>query len=174
MIYKVQYEFNKEILDSKITQFNDGVHDTVLNITVTFHKKVYNAFLLLESRMSETKTDTRYDRLLLRTSMNIQKIFDGIRGNFFISFIANPILKSMENESKFPMIVIDIIVNCNYLINHNFFLQGVYRFTNLAFPGGSLPVSGRITTLLNFTVRTSGSSKKVWALFIQGFGTINI
>lgn len=83
--------------------FNDGIHDTSLNITIEFFKQIYNAFYYIEIRAAESKTDTNYQRILMRTSIDCQRLIKGVRGNALISHFVDPIIKSMDYDFKFPM-----------------------------------------------------------------------
>lgn len=103
IIYDIHYDCEKVLLNCSMIARNDEIHDTSTTANVVLFKKLYRAFVLLEIRLAESKTDKNYDRLLMRSLVNLDRLVQGVRGNFFISLIADPILKSMSFPLKFPL-----------------------------------------------------------------------
>lgn len=83
--------------------FNDGIHDTKLNVTANFYRQVDNLFILLELRIPEFDGDMNFGRSLFRTILNGHKLLNGVRGNFLISLYMDALLKSLNFDPKFPM-----------------------------------------------------------------------
>lgn len=115
MIYKSQFEFNKNYIDFNLSSINDGIHDTILNAAVENFKPVESVFIYIEARTAESKTDENYQRLMFRTNIDLSRFLKGITGNFLSNLFVDPIIKSLGFNLTLP---IPAVSNCIFGFSH--------------------------------------------------------
>lgn len=103
MIFQIQYEFNSTLVNYSVSTFNDGIHDTVVSSSTDLYEKIFNIYCSFEIRVAESPSDTKYQRILYRTSMDMKRILQGVRGNMMTSLIVDNILQKANFDFKLPL-----------------------------------------------------------------------
>jgi hypothetical protein len=104
MIYRSQYEYNRRLLANfSMIHYNDGIHDTSVDIHLKLLVPITNVFILYELRYPDSKDDNQYGVSAFRSSINVAKLYDGISGNFVIAYLWKQIVESLDFEMKFPL-----------------------------------------------------------------------
>lgn len=85
---------------------NDGIHDTVANVTFETKKIIHGLTINFVLRSPAGYTDKNYQREFLRTAVNVEKFTKGNRGNFMAATFLDRILDSLDFEMKFPLPVV--------------------------------------------------------------------
>lgn len=101
--YKVNYIADKKLVNASVETFNDGIHDTLLNVTLDIYKAVQNVFVDFQIRLPESSDDNNYRTVFFRSKINAKKILQGVRGNFLITLFVDTIVKSLDFDLTFPM-----------------------------------------------------------------------
>lgn len=90
-------------MNFSVVHWNDGIHNTVLNVTAKIFQQIENMFCLVELRLPEGSSDQNFQRSFFKTSLDVNKVIKGVRGNQLISFIYDKISESVDFEMKFPL-----------------------------------------------------------------------
>lgn len=108
-IYVTNVEYNSKYVKVLATTFNDQIHDTKLNLSCQNYVPLANIFWYLEVLLPESATDKNYRRKLFSTTVNLQKLFNGVRGISILSALLDAMRKSASFEFKFPFETVRII-----------------------------------------------------------------
>lgn len=100
---KVSIENDLALVELNITFFNDGVHDTIINATMTTFVETYDLISTITVRVPDSPSDNAYSYQFLRTSSSTEKFLNGNQGNFLSAIILKEIIKHLDFELKFPM-----------------------------------------------------------------------
>lgn len=100
--YQTQYEFDKRYVNVTINVINDGIHNTVMNVTADLYQTIENLFIDSEVRLEESPGDRNYGKIFFRSKMDGRKVLQGVRGNYLISILVDLVLKSMDFVPKLP------------------------------------------------------------------------
>lgn len=112
-------------------------------------------FAYVEFRLPESNEDTKFLRILFRSSIDIRKFLSGIKGNFWLGWLLEPLLAAANFEVKFPL------------------GKGTYRFINVTFPTEKFPFKNiRAHGIFNISAKMSNRSKKVWIFTVITYGEI--
>lgn len=94
-----------------VTYFNDGIHNTVSNVTYDLFVDVYGFVLNFVLKTPETSTDKNYGRVYLRTSINAERFLSGNRGNFLTGLLFGQLLRALDFEVKFPLLKVNTLIS---------------------------------------------------------------
>lgn len=86
-----------------VTFINDGIHDTIGNISAETIVVTYGLTLSVVVKTPATTSDLSYQRVWLSTTVNVEKFSKGNRGNFITAMLMEQVFKSLDFELKFPM-----------------------------------------------------------------------
>lgn len=86
-----------------ITLYNDGVHNTIIDVIVNFFVVVHGFSFEVALNLPETNDDLNFRRLFLKTSVDVEKHVKGNRGNFLVAFVLDHYIKGFDFELKFPL-----------------------------------------------------------------------
>lgn len=81
---------------------NDGVHDTAFNMTQELFVDVQKVKAIVNINMQENDEDQEYRRLFFKTTLDYEKLFNGVYGNYFSRALMANFFKSIDFEVKFP------------------------------------------------------------------------
>lgn len=93
---------NDKVASIKIDTFNDGVHDSVLNITIEHKFDVLQMRMLVKVNLPIDKRDTTYQRELFQTNVDVEKLFKGITGTFVLNTFMENFRDCIDFEPKLP------------------------------------------------------------------------
>lgn len=102
IIDKLNSNTNERFLIQNLTVFSDNIHDTVLNLTFEILAVVERCTVKLKIKMPESTLDQQYRREILTTSIDAEKAFKGIYGNYFTRSVMESYMKSADFELKYP------------------------------------------------------------------------
>lgn len=100
---KITYETDPSLVTLNISIFNDGIHDTVGNVTCETLEPIYDSIVNVAVRVPSSNDDTKYSHDFIRTTVTVRKYLSGNRGNFLISSMVGQLFKYLDFEIKFPM-----------------------------------------------------------------------
>lgn len=83
--------------------YNDGVHSTLLNLTTSRSEILESLVLYLKVSIGRDKFDTSYQVDMLRTTIKMTKLYEGITGNFVGKIILEDFFKNVDVTPKFPI-----------------------------------------------------------------------
>ena len=98
----VKVNCNENIVNLTITLINDGIHDTVSNITIETFVEIEKVVSTVVIKIPASSKDKEYQREVFRTSIDFQRFFNGVEGGFISKVIRENLLKSIEFDLKFP------------------------------------------------------------------------
>lgn len=102
-IERVSNEIDKNIANLNITLYNDGIHNTMVDVVVNFLVVAHGFSYEIALNMPESRNDRSFKRLFLRTAVDIEKFLKGNRGNFVVAMLLDQYLKCLDFELKFPL-----------------------------------------------------------------------
>lgn len=94
-------------VDNKTTRikfdiFNDAVHDTVMNVTIEHLHDVMKIKMLVKVNLPIDQRDKTYQREILQTNVDVEKLLNGITGNFVMQAFMENFLDCIDFEPKLP------------------------------------------------------------------------
>lgn len=102
MVTKTQIEFDADIIKVKFDLFNDGIHDTVINITSEQIKTWKKGTCYFKVSVPVNNISKMYSRVLLNTVVDVSKVMNGVSSNVFLKSFVDNFAKSIDFEPKFP------------------------------------------------------------------------
>lgn len=172
-------EYNSKYVKVFATTFNDQIHDTKLNLSCQNYVPLANIFWYLEVLLPESATDKNYRRKLFSTTVNLQKLFNGVKGISILSAILDAMRKSASFAFKFPFetVGMKVIIGSTLLTFsiRSFTFKGVYNFTNLVFATEGLLIRPNAKTriVLNMSAVIKGTRKYIWLCILTLTGEMS-
>lgn len=177
------YEFDAKIGNLNVSLYNDGIHDTIANITLETFIPIHGIILNFVLRSPDTVNDQNYQRVFLRTSVNFDKFLKGNRGNFLAGILMEQFVKTLDFELKFPLRKVQllfasfIICLCNSYYTFSSF-KGIKRAINVSFSGALLPTfSGVFMADIEGILKTKGENGKMRTKVtgnLKAYGKVNL
>jgi hypothetical protein len=112
-------------------------------------------------RVPQDKNDKAYQKQIIRTVVDIEKILSRNHENTIVSMVTDAFLKSSETEIKFPVKkVLESLSNFRLLSR---IFQGIYRFTNLTVDDAFILIGSEFTFFfeVKYVVRVQGAKRNV-------------
>lgn len=81
---------------------NDGLHDTIMNVTLESFIDFDNVLVLSKLYLPEDKSGKSFTREYFRNSHDVSKITKAMKANALIRMVVEDLLKSLDFELKFP------------------------------------------------------------------------
>jgi hypothetical protein len=98
------FHSNKDIANATFSYRNDesGIK---LNLTLEIFKVLEKVRANLKVRLPMDENDQNYKNEFFQTSIDVEKMFKNIHGNFMIKMVTEPYFKSLENQKySFPIV----------------------------------------------------------------------
>lgn len=89
----------------------DGSGSTVLNICIDFNYEVSKITIQFSIAMPKDKNDKNYERVIIKTTVNACKMFQGVLGDFVVKTVMDTLRDSADFELKCPFPKVDSISN---------------------------------------------------------------
>lgn len=103
--------------------------NTTLNAICELFEDFEKLRATLKVNIPENRNDINYRRQLLTTSFDGEKLYNGTSGNFFLKYIIDLYLNSLDFVPKFPFKKVNIIyyvVKKSWIKHNNFFFLSVF------------------------------------------------
>lgn len=98
---------------------SNGVDGATSNTTFDVFETIGNMKVYLRIRLPEDKNDRRFQKELMKTSIDAGKVFAGNSGNFFIKSVLGKFLDALDFEPKFPFTPVNIASCSSIYLNNN-------------------------------------------------------
>lgn len=102
-MYKIEAKVNKDVMNVTSEIFNDGLHDTLINMTVQYFVTIETEMLYIKFNLPLYEGDDRYQRRILSTVTNMNKFMKGVNGNFVTKSILERLSLSIDFPLEFPL-----------------------------------------------------------------------
>lgn len=168
---------NDDVANFTSQLYNDGVHDTLTNLTIEFKDVVQKITMIVSLKIAEDENDTVFRRELFKGTMDVEKLLKGNFGSFFMKIFMENYFKSIDFEPKLPFKKVNLLNNIFRLKFINLTLQGFYRFINFSVSDNYFPfpltarglveirqigkIAGRKTFVHLFTTKVFGMIQKL-------------
>lgn len=76
----------------------------IMNFTFEFKVTVLKILLYIKMSIPENENDSQYKRELLRTVIDVEKVFKESEATFMVKAVINDIRKFMDFKVKFPLL----------------------------------------------------------------------
>lgn len=87
---------------ANITLFNDGIHDSSLDIDAESFAVIEKMMVRVKINLALDENDRSYQKQFFQTSVDVKRLLDGVQGNFVIKMFMENLYKSIDFEPKFP------------------------------------------------------------------------
>lgn len=101
--HRIRQECNDKFVELNITLQNDGVHDTIINITFETFGDLENILIISKVNLPEDKNDNLFKKEYFKTTIDLKRMSKMIKGNALMRYVAEHALKSLDFELKFPL-----------------------------------------------------------------------
>lgn len=108
---RIASNVNNKTGSIKFDIFNDGVHASVLNVTIEHKFDILQMKMLVKVNLPIDKRDTNYQREILKTNVDVDKLFKGVTGNFVMQAFMEKYLDCIDFEPKFPWRAVRILLS---------------------------------------------------------------
>lgn len=88
--------------------YNDGVHDSLINSTMTVFETIENIFVSVIIKVPADKNDKHYQKEFYRTTADMKKLLSGIEASFVAKVVMENFRKSVDFELKFPFQKVEV------------------------------------------------------------------
>lgn len=83
--------------------FNDGIHDTKLNVTFETFFVIQKLVATLKVKIPENGDDQNYQREIFKTSVDVGKFFQGVQGSLLMKILYEGYQKSINRPFIIPL-----------------------------------------------------------------------
>lgn len=98
-VRKTRLDKNIEV---NVTVFNDGIHDSLLNVSLFYSVKVFAMKVAWEIRIPENDEDDQYRKIFMRSNVDVGKMITNLKGIPVVTSILSNVIKSMSSMPSFP------------------------------------------------------------------------
>lgn len=102
-ISRIKVEPNKDYGNASINYTHDAKGNSVTNGTFTIFVSIHQITIYFKVMLAEDKNDMNYRRELVRTSVDMDKLFKGLQSNKLLKSYTDALKKSMDFEWKLPL-----------------------------------------------------------------------
>lgn len=177
IVSKLTVRFNEALCNISINMINDGIHDTLMNVTVTTFVEVKKVLLYLSIKLPESSNDKQYKREFLKTSFDIEKLFNGIFSNFIGRAVMENFKSTANFELKFPFKPARTLrlICCVSILTCLFLQRDSYRITNLTLNEKFIPpmVKPKNLSNLRFIAKIPTQKSMVFVANVETFTEIH-
>lgn len=90
IVNKIDLISNNKINNINYTLYNDGVHATLFNFSIEFLTEIQKMMIGVKVNLPDSESDQSYRREYFRTTIDLQKLLNGVFVSFFMrSFMEN-------------------------------------------------------------------------------------
>lgn len=101
-IDRVKSGFNPKMCNLTINYTHNEKGESVTNVTIVNHVNITKLFVYVSVRIPENRNDREYSREVIRTVVDLEKVFNGLQSNPLVKGYADNILKHVDFEIKLP------------------------------------------------------------------------
>ena len=76
--------------------------DTIMNITINFAYEVSKVMISFSFDVPKDNNDKNFERTIIKSTINVCKMFQGVMGDFIVKTIMDVLHKSVDFELKCP------------------------------------------------------------------------
>lgn len=98
---------------------SDGVHVATIDFNATHFEPIELLMVYLKIEIPENQSDADYQKVLIQTTFNVEKVFKGIFGSYAVKIIMSNINEALEGDLVFPLQPVNILI----ILDKNFFLS---------------------------------------------------
>jgi hypothetical protein len=102
-VNRVNIETNEKIFNITVSIFNDGINDTLSNITIANYEVIQKLIIYLTVNVPIDAYDRKFQKEFLKTTIDVGKLHRGVAGNFIGKLILGDYFKSMSHDPEFPI-----------------------------------------------------------------------
>lgn len=113
LIQRLSCDSNQEIMNVTVDYINNGDKDAMISLTLDVFETILTMKSYLTIRLPTDKNDRTFQKELMKTSIDVGKIFSGNAGNFFIKGILDNLLKAIDFKPILP--IPPVILPCEQL-----------------------------------------------------------
>lgn len=106
---RVTSDFNPKLVDFAISFTSNAKGASVTNLTFNIFENVTSCSAYIKMTTPENANDREYKLELLRTVVDVDKVFKGSQSNPLIKMFIDSILKYADFEMKFPLTVVSFL-----------------------------------------------------------------
>jgi Protein of unknown function (DUF1091) len=115
--------------------------DTLLNFTHYYAADIFKILIQFEFNVQKDKNDRNYERQLIKTTVNVCKMSQGVLGDFLAKMIMENIHEFIDFEFKCPFKKVSWNILKFLKVNFiNLIFQGFYSFKNLLLTDKYIPM----------------------------------
>lgn len=94
---------NPYVGNMSVEYVNEKDHNCRLNYTFNFIKDIESGFAYISINIPIDAGDENYQKQVLKTTFDVTKVLNGVRGNFVTSVLMENIQQSVNFELKLPV-----------------------------------------------------------------------
>lgn len=93
---------NDDVARLTVKVLSERNTNSIMNVTIEFKEVTQKLTAILTMNVPESENDQNYRREYFKSSVDVEKIFDGKFGSFIVKSFMENFIKSMEFVPKFP------------------------------------------------------------------------
>lgn len=123
-----------------VSLHNDGVHDTLINITAYLFVTLQKLRVKMRIKMPQDESDKLFQREFMRTTIDVDKLFSGVEGSFVVRVFMEKFASTLDFDLKFPFLPVSrSMILKNNKSECNQFPQKAYKATNFSVTDTFIP-----------------------------------
>lgn len=103
MVDRLSVVCNGKVLTSNSSIFNQKSHDTIFNSVMELLVDAEKIQISFKLTTPDDPNDESYRREFFRTSVDAQKLLNGLNGNYVTKTIMENVMKTLDVKPKFPV-----------------------------------------------------------------------
>ncbi|KAL7045318.1 hypothetical protein ACKWTF_002189 [Chironomus riparius] len=151
-----------EFANFSVVMSKNKQKDTIMNITINFAYEVSKMMISFSFDVPKDNNDKNFERTIIKSTINVCKMFQGVMGDFIVKTIMDVLHKSVDFELKCPFPKRTFTVT-NFLFSDKFLptylLVSDFQFMVRAKVMGKVPQHKNLVHL--FSTKTVGKITRV-------------
>jgi hypothetical protein len=163
IVSKVERDFDPKLINITHDMANDGVHDTVSNFTLQLLQTLEKSMIYIQVYVPQDKQDEKYRKLIVKTRIDIKKMFDGVNSNFVSKMIMENLMRTIDIELKFPLKPVKqwSMYQMQGQWHFQLLFQAMITLTNFSLSDKFLPIPEDARALINLRVLAKTPDQKL-------------
>jgi hypothetical protein len=103
IVDRVSINCNYQFINGTLNLFNDGIHDSVINGAIQTFVVMEKVTAHCKIRVPSNEYDQQYQKVLYQSSINLEKFYKGVTGNFLVKLFADALIAALSTKPVFPI-----------------------------------------------------------------------
>lgn len=130
---RIEYSCDYNVINCTVNHTNSSPHTLLLNIDCDLRKNLSKVVIYAKLRIPEDSNDRDFKKVILSTTIDLRKLFNGAHSSGLVKAFIKPFLSSMNFEPEFPIKAVSNIISFHFMFLQIIFCSKPWNFATYRF-----------------------------------------